>query len=172
MLITRNSSGNLHREGLPAVVTRSVKQYFWEGKLHNSRGPAVETVYGGRSYYWKGIYIPKKLWREANDMTLKEILKISNVELRRCILEKVGLEKFNKEAEVLDKDHDAKLMKIEIPNDEPVVFMRLLNSTQEENGVRKEYHIRVPPDTNSVRAGKTWINDIPEGSDWQYLAET
>ena len=173
MIIHRNESGNLHREGLPAVEIGKTKMFFWNGRLHNSRGPAVTTEHGF-SYFWRGLHIPENLWNKMFSMSADEILKEPNVEIRRAILERVGFDKVKERANCLDSQtvEGGKnlLLHLDLEEDEPLVFLELINSTPEPDGSRKHYFLRVPPDTRSVKQGVQWTFDI-EG-DFSFLVET
>jgi hypothetical protein len=44
------------------------------------------------------------------------------------------------------------LYRAEIPGDEPLVMVRVLNSTPEADGSRKAFFLRVPPDMSLAQA--------------------
>ena len=178
-MISRSSSGNLHREGLPAIDYPHLKQYWWEGKLHRSTGPAVITEHG-QMYYWRGLNISRYLWDACNSMTLQDVLSISNVELRRAIFEKVGFAKFEGVAKVLDigkrEFQGCALLQLqdstEQPPDNKIKFLKLKNATPESNGHFKNYYVRVPPDISTVKGGVSWSFDVSEDIEWKYLVQT
>lgn len=189
MQIFRSDSGNLHREGLPAVETANLRQYWWLNKLHNSRGPAVEELSDGkvvgRQHYWRGIYVPTPLWNQMPKMSAKEILSLPNVEMRRVAVEKVGLEKLMSEAKLVDEAppslvHGSKTAKLPegdklyriSPKDENVIFLWLVNHTPEKDGTFKRYAVRVPPETKTVAEGRNWIAGEPSGNDLVYIVES
>ena len=159
MRIYRNKNSNLHREGAPAIQEKhGLCQWYLEGKLHNAAGPAVTTSLGTSRFFWKGIYIPTKLWSKAkNDMKLPEILDVKNLELRRCLIEIVGMEKLSREAIVVDTNSQsgAVLYRFEIPEDEACFFIRVLDGTI-RNGRRQEYFIRVPPTMQTALEAVAW----------------
>ncbi len=171
MNIFRSDSGDLHREGRPAIDLPHLKQYWWQGKLHNSRGYAVEYVKSGLGdYYWKGIYIPFDIWNECKWYTASQILCIQNVELRRCIIEKVGYERLLDGGRVLDNSPPNKLWGVVVSGDEEIRFMELENSTPEPDGTRKIYYIRVPPNIETLKSGLAWSFDV--GEDFTYVSES
>ena len=159
MSIYRNQSANLHREGFPAVQTDTgLCQWFQNGKLHNPNGPAVTSKLGTSMYFWRGINIPKKLWANAkNGMKLPEIIAITNLELRRCIIELVGIKKLVSEAQVVDTNAQsgAVLYKFEVPNDEACQFIRVLDGSIRQ-GRRQEYFLRVPPAMKTAHEAVAW----------------
>jgi hypothetical protein len=177
----RSDKGNLHREGFPAVDLPHLKQYFWEGKLHRSNGPAVETP-SGAMYFWRGVFINTPLWKASDkpEFTLQDVLEIRNVEIRRSILEKVGFGRFEAAATVINTGRGdftgCVLYELQDPNesgrDSRIRFLKLKNSTPEEDGTYKDYYLRVPPDIKTVPAGIKWSFDVKPGAAWKYLVQT
>lgn len=167
MELYRNESNNLHRERGPAVVTPQLIQYVTNGRLHRVDGPAVITGRGTHLYYWKGIFIEPSLWNTQDTIAATDVLKIPNAEVRRCMIEIIGLEKFIKRAKptVLDKDEEsgAILYKVDMPEDdrnEPLIAIKVIDGTalKDKDGkeYRKEYFLRVPPTMKSCKEAIAW----------------
>jgi hypothetical protein len=54
----RNSRGEIHRTGGPAVEQAGgYKQWYEDGKLHRTDGPAVEWSDGFKEWYINGEYL-------------------------------------------------------------------------------------------------------------------
>jgi hypothetical protein len=70
-------------------------------------------------------------------------------------LEEVG-------ARPLHRDATGVLWRIDLPNDEPVVMVEVLNSTPEPDGTTRTYWLRVPPTTSTARAGVAWTFGLTE----------
>jgi len=178
-MIYRSDAGNLHREGFPAIDTPQLKKYFWLGKLHRSNGPAVTTSTGGAQYWWRGVYISAKLWQDSRSFVLKDILEIENIELRRAILEKVGFSRVEDEATVVDEGtgdfSGCKLLCVsdsgEEGADKKIMFLKLKNSTPEEDGSYKFYYLRVPPKIKKVPEGIKWSFDVKNKEEFKYLVQ-
>lgn len=162
-----NQNNDFHRDNdLPAVVTRNVSKWCVNNKLHRSNGPAVVTRLGGEEYYWKGVHIEKEMWDASATMTAEDVFKVENLELRRCLIEKIGYETFLKRSgdrlKVLDRDSDtgAVLYKVESPGDESIVVVRVLDGTPvlnaDGNMYTKEYFLRVPPAIESSKEAIAW----------------
>lgn len=170
MELYRNESNNLHRDVGPAVVTPHLVQYVQNGRLHRADGAAVITSNGTKTFYWKGIFIEPSLWNNIDKMTAPEILNHPNAEIRRCLIEKIGYEKFLTRAKpkVLDEDKKtgAILYRVEIPgeNEEPLVVIKVKDGTpmkdKEGNETRKEYFLRVPPTIKSCLEAVAWTFDM------------
>lgn len=175
MQVHRSDSGDLHREGLPCIIMNDgTEQHCWMNKLHNSRGPAVTTPNGTRHYYWRGVHVDQKLWNEMPNMKARDIISMTNLELRRVVIERVGFDKLKKEARPIDtqKVEGGKniLYVLEMKDDENAVFAELVNSTPEPDGSRKIYYLRVPPDTKTVREAVAWSFSLEE--EFSFLVET
>jgi len=177
MEIYRNESNNLHRDSGPALLSKNLLLWVVNGKLHRADGPAIITPRGTKKHYWKGVYIPTKIWKIRDKMSFPEIIAIANIELRRAVIEMVGYEKFlgkaGSELKVLHEDTNtgAILYRIEmpetepgIPQDEPLVVVKVLDGTpvRDEDGklVRKQYFIRVPPDMTTCSEAIAWTFDM------------
>jgi hypothetical protein len=48
------------------------------------------------------------------------------------------------------------LWRIDMPGDEPVVIVEVVNSTPEPDGTSRTYWLRVPPRTRTAREGVAW----------------
>lgn len=180
MILRRSDRNALHCDsGLPAVDLPHLKQWYIDGKLHRSDGPAVVSN-GGRMFFWRGLYISSKLWEESNTYTAADILGIKNLELRRAILEKVGYAKFLDVATTVDMGTGdfagCVLYSINVPDepepDDVIKFLKLKNSSPEPDGRYKDYFLRVPPATESVSAGVKWSFGFDEKQAMSYLVQT
>lgn len=49
----------------------------------------------------------------------------------------------------------------EIPNDEAIVLLEVINSTRETDGHFKYYWLRVPPTMTKAREAAAWTFDLP-----------
>jgi hypothetical protein len=64
-------------------------------------------------------------------------------------------------AEPLHRDETGTLWRIQLPADEPVVMVEVLNSTPEPDGTSRTYWLRVPPHTATAREGVAWTFGLP-----------
>ena len=63
-------------------------------RLHSEDSPAIEFKDGYKLYYWSGLTVPEKLIMSPETITKNDILSISNAEVRRCYMEKLGAKKY------------------------------------------------------------------------------
>ena len=96
--------------------------------------------------------------KPLRQLTIAEIDKASNVELRRLMIELYGHSRYLMEtgAELVDEDEFGQLYRKEIPNDEAIVMLCVTNSTMEPDGTYKKYFLRVPPSVRTARQAVAW----------------
>jgi len=93
-------------------------------------------------------------------MSPKEIMGIQNLELRRAIIEKVGYAHFEKNASVISitnkgTSKERILLIVNVPNDENIVFIKVLDGTI-KGDIRNTYYIRVPPNMKNADEAVAW----------------
>src|SRR5574337_427159 len=137
-------------------------------RLHCVDGPAVEFSDGWGVYSIHGVQIPfgKRHIVEAPDtITVAEIEAEPNAEVRRVMIDRYGPARFvvDSGARVvheLPSDHPlkglrtARLLRKVVPDDEPIVYVDLLNSTPEPDGTTKRYMLRVDPNAYGGEAAR------------------
>ena len=67
-----------------------------QGRLHNPDGKSIEYPDGWGLYSWHGTTVSQKIIETPEKITKKDILKEKNAEVRRCMFEKLGAEKYAK----------------------------------------------------------------------------
>jgi hypothetical protein len=165
-----------------------------QNRPHNETGPSHRWRDGWHLYHWHGLRLDEThqyIIHSPQLITVEAIEAEKNAEIRRVMMEKFGYAKYISEcnAVVVDEvssDHDliglrsARLLKKEVPGDEPIVYVDLLNSTPEPDGTTKRYLLRVDPNAYRGDAAKyahaaaasTWRNQ--DGSlavkDWRDYA--
>ena len=105
-------------------------------RLHDRSGPAIQYSDGYAVYAWHGVIVD---WQNANvidspeTITVSQIEKVRNVEIRRIMVERFGTSRYMNEsrAQVVDQDtdpqngHERILYRRELPNDEPLVMVKV-----------------------------------------------
>jgi hypothetical protein len=126
-----------------------------EHRLHNMDGPAYWFRDGTRFYYWHGVLVPERVITEdPNSWSVADIFAETNQEVRRARMERYGWERFAKDNTPIQFDDYGRLFHITTPEDEEDLFIvEVENSTPEPDGTYKMYYLRVPPGTETARAG-------------------
>jgi hypothetical protein len=120
-------------------------------RLHCDDGPSVRWRDGFSIYTWRGLRIPRELIEDRHKIKPKEILKMSNAELRRVAMEIYamvhGADQFIKGlgAKLLTKDenfgHPRRIY--EVANQK---FLFVTNGSLEPDGSRRKFILGANPD--------------------------
>lgn len=134
-------------------------------RLHAEKGPAIAWPEGPDFWFWNGVHVPRHVVEEPNRITAKDILAEQNAEVRRVLLERFGPQRYLVEigATPVHQDEYGTLYRVEMTLDEPLVMVKVLNSTPEPDGTRKEYFLRVPPTMTTARQAVAWTFGLDAG---------
>ncbi len=105
-------------------------------RLHAASGPAFSWMHDVREFYWHGVNVPAHVVDDPAKITVAEIDKETNAEVRRVMIERYGEARYLKDsgATEVGRDDYGILLRKELPGDEPIVMVQLLNSTPEPDG--------------------------------------
>lgn len=121
-----------------------------------------------------GVFVPENVWRRPEQIVPQDLLRESNVEVRRIMLETIGLERFTAGAETRTIDHD--------PAEQLELFDAALVGLEGERmtvrivkcrcpSTGQNYLLTVPPSMTRARAAIAWTFGMEE-ADYRPLAET
>ena len=129
-----------------------------QGRLHRGDGPALSYPDGFALHAWRGMPIPPDFADTLAGLTAERIAAEENAELRRVMLEHFGYDRYLAEigAKPVHRDETGVLWRIEMPGDEAVAMVEVVNSTPEPDGTYRTYHLRVPPTIRTAREGVAW----------------
>jgi len=107
-----------------------------QGRLHNHSGPSISYRDGWALHHWHGVMVPAHVIEAPQTITLAEIDAANNAEVRRVMIERYGASHYllDSGAEVIHHDAYGKLYRKELADDEPIMMVRVLNSTPEPDG--------------------------------------
>jgi hypothetical protein len=136
------------------------------GWLHAVAGPACAWPDGWAIYAVHGVCVPADVIERPAGITVEGIDRERNTEIRRIMMERYrhGEETSGAAAYIRDAggerlDHDESfgtLWRRNVPNDEPIVMVEVVNATPEPDGSRKGYWLRVPPRMTTAREAVAW----------------
>jgi len=133
------------------------------GRLHSYTEKAIEYSDGWGFYSVHGIVVPGWIIENPKEITVKKIEEEQNVEVRRIMLDIFGWDKYLQGVEPIHQDRYGILYRKEIPDDEPLVMVKVRNSTPEPDGSYKDYFLRVPPTTKTAHEAVAWtFGETPE----------
>jgi len=107
-----------------------------QNRPHNDNGPSHEWRDGWRLYHVHGVKVPGWIIEYPDRISVKSIDDETNAEIRRVMIEKYGQAKYllNAGAKKINQDDYGILYRRELQDDEPIVMVRVLNSTPEPDG--------------------------------------
>ncbi|MBI2810736.1 MAG: hypothetical protein HYX67_07915 [Candidatus Melainabacteria bacterium] len=129
-----------------------------QNRLHSlDDAPSIEYADGWGVYSIHGMTVSPKIILAPESLTIDEIINQYNLEIRRVMLERYGIEKFitNSGAELLNEDECGMLYRMPMKND-PFNMVRVLNRTPQADGTFRTYFIAVPPNTTTAREAVAW----------------
>lgn len=135
-----------------------------EDRIHNDVGPAIEYADGWSVLARHGNFVPSRVIDFGFRKNLLEIEKEPNVEIRRHMIELYGIEEYLKDAEAvrIHQDECGSLYRRDFIGGEPLMMVKVLNSTPEPDGTRKWYYLRVPPNMTTAREAVAWTFGLEE----------
>jgi len=130
-----------------------------DGKLHNEKGPAIAYSDGLEIWALNGIIMKKEhVQTPWNKLNVSDAIKETNLEVRRELVRKIGIERIVKElgAKTLDTKGNYELLELKVgANRRP--FLKMLNPSI------GTYHIEgVPPNTKTVEDALEFRNGTKE----------
>lgn len=141
-----------------------------DGVLHDAAGPAVSWPRGERYWFWRGLRVPRRVVEEPESLTVSDVDSEWNVEVRRVMLERMGFDRYVREAggRVIAEDDYGRLWRCRLPPDErwlafvgledsePLVFVEVENATRAPDGSARRYFLRVPPTVRTPHEAVAW----------------
>lgn len=126
-------------------------------RLHNETYAALESDIENL-YFWHGVMVPAFVVVRPDWITIKHIETEQNAEVRRVMIERYGQDHYllDSKAEKIHEDDFGTLYRKDIPGDEPLVMVKVINSTPEPDNSFKDYFLRVPPTMTRAREAVAW----------------
>jgi hypothetical protein len=158
-VVTKCGAFVLHEEFCIISDFPQVCRIDEESRPHCTNGPSYVWKDSWKLYHWQGIRVTRQLIERPDTITVEDIKKEPNLEVRRLMLERYGFKNFliDSDAKEIHRDECGVLYIQEIdPAFEPIVMVKVLNSTAEADGSRKEYFLRVPPHISTAKAAVAW----------------
>ena len=153
----RNEYGRLHSEVGPAYRSASRLTWYRDGQKHGMDA----DYFGMVVYYWKNVLVPSKFFLDRNNLTISEILKHPNTEVRSVGLHLYGYDRMESDGvfKVIDRDDDREMILYEFKDEslhEPLLLLKVKNSTAEKDGSYKYYFLCVPPNMTKCLEAVAW----------------
>lgn len=154
-------------------------------QLHREDGPVIQFPSGWGMHVIRDRIVPSWVIDHPETMTVTQIRRERNTEIRRIMIERFGLDRFLTESKAIKvaEDADAQghrrvlwdttLASPRSWNPERIRVVQVINSTPEPDGTRKSYFLRVPPTVRTPLEGVAWtFGQRPETYRRQLTAES
>jgi hypothetical protein len=107
-----------------------------QNRPHNDNGPSHEWRDGWKLYHIHGRRIDGWIVEQPELITVEKIDAELNAEVRRIMIEKYGTSRYliDSGSRQIQRDDYGVLYRKELNDDEPIVMVRVLNSTPEPDG--------------------------------------
>jgi hypothetical protein len=129
-----------------------------QNRLHCMDGAAIGFADGWGVFAVHGVRVPRYIIMEPTTITVSAIEKESNAEIRRVMIERYGQSRYliDSGAKEIHRDDFGTLYRKEVPRDEPLVMVKVVNSTPEADGSMKDYWLRVDPQCRTAHEAVAW----------------
>ncbi|MFE3446732.1 DUF6745 domain-containing protein [Nocardia sp. NPDC059180] len=143
-------------------------------RLHCADGPAVRYADGWELYFWHGTQVPRWV---ITDPTAEAIDRETNIEIRRCAIERLGWPAYVEEAGMQllacapdPGNHGFELMLYDLPDNQRVLVA--VNGSVERDGTRRRYGLTVPGYLADPVDAAAWTYGLTGGQYSQLLHRT
>jgi hypothetical protein len=159
MRLALGATGYLFFSNCCFVYLRPIEAFFDERvRLHHEKKAAAQFVDGSALYFWHGIEVEDFVITKPEQISVKMIEKERNIEVRRILIERYGFENYVRHGAFrkIQEDDFGALFYKDQHDDEPLMILRVVNSTPEPDGSYKKYFLRVPPEVSTAREAVAW----------------
>lgn len=131
-------------------------------RLSSRSGPAITFADGYEVFAVEGIVVPRKLIESPNTISISDIDQQENAAVRRMMVDTYGAARYiqGSAAVLVHEDECGQLYQKEMAGDEPLLMVRVRNSTPEADGSFKFYFLRVPPNMRTAREAVAWTFNV------------
>ena len=142
-----------------------------QDQLHSSDGMALAYPDGSGLYMWHGVTVPKEVILCPDALMPFDILHERNVEVRRIMIERYGVDhllaKTHPQCLDVDQGGQRALYQLRLSHDEPIVAVKVRCPS-----TNQVYFLRVPPAIRTCRAAVAWTFGFERADEYQPMIET
>ena len=137
-----------------------------DNRPHNTTGCFCQWSDGSALYAVHGVRMPYDVIEFPESLTPERITNEENAERKRIMVTLYGPDRYlqDSNAKRVQADDAGELYRIETGEDEePIQFVKVINSTPEPDGSFKPYYLAVPPTITTALEGVAWtFEETPE----------
>ncbi|MBD2452202.1 hypothetical protein H6G76_34905 [Nostoc sp. FACHB-152] len=144
-------------EGVAIAIQRPLIRRNSAGEIHGEGIPAIEFSDGCGVYAYRGINLPEKYGQaHPTNWRAEWLLEQRNAELRRVLIQGIGYERIYQQLQAKEYDRWQEYTLLQIESEVDVEPIHLLKMTCPSTGFT--HVLRVPPDISSARESIRWVN--------------
>jgi len=159
LTLKRDEIGRLHCDDGPAYISPTRCTEYQEGRKH---GVDVD-IFGSTSFFYENILVPPRYINDPESLTFEEVINHANTEIRYVGMQVYGYDRMRAENRFkvihsdLDKDGcERELLQADGVFDEPIMLVKVVNSSPHPDGTFKSYYLKVPPDMKTCQQAVAW----------------
>ena len=143
-------------------------------RLHDASGPALRFPDGWSVWAWKGVESPSWIIERPHEITLDAIDAVSNVQVRRCMIEIMTPQRFVAlgGAARVAEDETGVLWRRRWRTSDNWAAVEVINGTPELDGTHKHYFLQVPPNLGTAREAVAWTYGLTADAYSRLVART
>ena len=176
-LLAKSAGWTIPHENICWVSERhNILERDDRGRVHNLSGPACAYPDGWAIYAVHGVRVPADIIEDRSTITVARIEAETNAEVRRVMIDLYDPKRYLADSgavvvQELPVDHyliglrTARLLRKEVPNDEAIIMVDVLNSSPEPDGTVKRYQLRVDPNAYDGAASRDCLAAV--ASTWR-----
>ena len=119
-----------------------------QNRPHCADGPFCKWSDGSALYSYHGVRVPWTIIEQPHLISAKAVLAEPNAEIRRVMIERMGIDRFAQDAglKAVQEDDCGKLYRL----DDETTFVEVVNATREADGTFKRYFLAAKPNARSA----------------------
>jgi len=127
-----------------------------QNRPHNDTGPFCRWRDGFSLYAIHGVRVTRDIVENPEIITIDRINKEENIEVRRVMMARYGWNRYitDSGAKEIHRDDFGTLFRKEEPNGDPILCVKVVNSTPEADGSFKDYWLRVDAQLRPLPPGE------------------
>jgi len=141
------------------------------GRLHSDRSMSIRFRDGWGLWHWHGVEVTEQIVLKPYELNSKQALAEQNAEVRRVMIERIGMERFLSEsgASQIHRHERGDLFSIDLPGD-PENVMRVVRV--KDPSTSRIYFLRVPPTIERADDAVAWTFGFEVTKQYRPIAET
>jgi hypothetical protein len=142
-----------------------------QGRLHSDRSMSIRFRDGWGLWHWHGVEVTEQIILKPWQLTAKQALGEPNAEVRRVMVERIGMERFISEAgaKCIHQHEMGELFSIDLPDD-PDRVLRSVRVTDPSTG--RIYFLRVPPSIQRADDAVAWTFGFDPAKQYKPVVES